>query len=794
MKLHRNHALKLTLSLAKVDADASISNDIGCVMISLLLYLGTGGLILNMFGLPVLGVVPAVLGLLIIICSFIFCKTVKSQWFGIAMLIICIVILWVIAAEFAQAGLSLTINRISEVMDIQFLRINAQYEVTVPESIYTACGTLFLTPFAVPLALLCVFIVKNSYSLLGTVLLAVIAAIGVLEAVDHAGIWSALLCVGIALLICRAQSTTSGIKDTGGLLFSVVAVLIAACLFGTVVLMLFSGNASAKMERALERNQRNILSVIRNIRYKTGCYTVLPEGDFSAISEPDLTNETVLRLKMSKPDSIYLRGYVGEVYTDLGWKPISKKVMHEYTGLFYQLHKNQFYPQTQLAMLASILDDSLSADDAITLTVQNIAACRDSIYVPYELLEADKTLLPDDRLEESGLFSRGMFGTKDYKLVMLPNQVKRYKQLADMLEAQQANPSDELRKYLAQESKYRNFVYEQYTAISPEDSKLLTSYIGDPGIAGQTHVAYNDAKNNILAVLTRHLTYSYENASFNGDGSFLRYIMRKNQSGSTVNYASVAVMMLRHYGIPARYVEGYLITPDDADEIESNSIFDLSDYKEHAWVEYYHDGIGWIPFEVDPNYIGVMEGINDPPSYSQNEAADSDGGEDQAEDNNDDKSDKDDEDTSKDKGILIRRFLSWLLLLLLVLSLPGAWLFYRFKRIENRKKACEQSDNNAAICSMMEYLIQLFGAIGLADTTNSPVQLSPKVVELWGDSWGENFDAVVVIFLKSAFSHHVSEQSECAIVSEFLKRVISQIEKTQTKKKRFIIRYLKCLY
>ena len=88
------------------------------------------------------------------------------------------------------------------------------------------------------------------------------------------------------------------------------------------------------------------------MRYETNTVSVLPEGDFAAIAEPEFSFETALKLTMEKPDSIYLRGYIGEVFTDLGWEPIDKKVMNGYTSLFYQLHKNNFYPQTQLAELA----------------------------------------------------------------------------------------------------------------------------------------------------------------------------------------------------------------------------------------------------------------------------------------------------------------------------------------------------------------------------------------------------------------------------------------------------------
>lgn len=469
--------------------------------------------------------------------------------------------------------------------------------------------------------------------------------------------------------------------------------------------------------------------------------------------------------------------------------------MNGYTSLFYQLHKNNFYPQTQLAELARILDSTLAAEEPVTLTIKNAAACRGYIYAPYELLSADGTLLREDNLLESRLVSDGMFGTTDYRLTVLPNQVKRYKELDDALSRQSANPSDALRGYLEQEAKYRSFVYEQYTAISPEDSALLTAYIGDPGVAGQTHVAYKDAKNNILAILERHLEYSDNDAAFDGSGSFIRHIMRKNQSASTVGYASVAVMMLRHYGIPARYVEGYLITPDDAEAMGEESNLDILDYNAHAWVEYYHDGIGWIPFEVDPNYLGVMEGITDPPSYGQSNQ----GGAKEEPEVTPPKRDRD-RHRDEDAGFLdrlldtLRLLLPFLLTLLTLAALVGAWLYYRFKRLEKRRRACAQNDNNAAVCSIMAYILELLGAVDIAEPTHSPIRLLPKVTEGLGGEIGTAYEAAAKVFLRAAFSAHTVRQSEREAVFALLQQVIAWLEQTQPRKKRFILRYFRCLY
>ena len=65
--------------------------------------------------------------------------------------------------------------------------------------------------------------------------------------------------------------------------------------------------------------------------------------------------------------------------------------------------------------------------------------------------------------------------------------------------------------------------------------------------------------------------------------------------------------MFRYYGIPARYVEGYIITKEEAQKAKTGQKFDLDTNHAHVWTEYYHDGIGWIPFEPTPSYFSLME-------------------------------------------------------------------------------------------------------------------------------------------------------------------------------------------
>lgn len=101
---------------------------------------------------------------------------------------------------------------------------------------------------------------------------------------------------------------------------------------------------------------------------------------------------------------------------------------------------------------------------------------------------------------------------------------------------------------------------------------------------------------------------------------FVRYFLETQKRGFCVHFASAATLLLREFGIPARYCEGYVVPssliresgttvngnifewysgPESPDSHEIVSV-EVSDYYAHAWVEVYLEGYGFVPFEFTP--------------------------------------------------------------------------------------------------------------------------------------------------------------------------------------------------
>ncbi len=78
---------------------------------------------------------------------------------------------------------------------------------------------------------------------------------------------------------------------------------------------------------------------------------------------------------------------------------------------------------------------------------------------------------------------------------------------------------------------------------------------------------------------------------------FVEYFLTEGKEGDCVYFASAATVMLRALGIPARYVEGYVV---------GESLFGADGWatvpsqNAHAWAEIWVPGTGWVPVEATP--------------------------------------------------------------------------------------------------------------------------------------------------------------------------------------------------
>jgi len=333
----------------------------------------------------------------------------------------------------------------------------------------------------------------------------------------------------------------------------------------------------------------------------------LGSGDLS-LREREIENGLALKVAMSEPQPIYLKGFIGSIFDGNKWQPLSDAVYYENEELMNALEEKAFNIPGQLTQAAGLCFDEVE-ENRISISVED--ADKRFVYIPYELTEKESL---KDLLSKGGdIIYPGKFkGLKNYNYTATESQTDNWTDSAGrfftMALGREGSKEkrEDIEKYLIYESYYNTFVYDNYTFVPIFTRELLASTIGMEGDLSKGHLDYKMAINAVRSYLEDNFIYT-ENLGVKQDekkDEISEFV--SSGKGYDIHYASLATLIFRYYGIPARYVEGYLITPEDVKSSKANEEMEISKANIHAWTEIYIDGIGFVPLEVTPEYYGVM--------------------------------------------------------------------------------------------------------------------------------------------------------------------------------------------
>ena len=533
---------------------------------------------------------------------------------------------------------------------------------------------------------------------------------------------------------------------------------------------------------------------IHDLRYAGGINS-LPDGRLDSLSKWKAEDKTALEVTMEDPQPLYLKGFVGGKLDGDGWKPLDEKKYYESDDMFYWLHDRGFHGNSQLTEARKTVTDKKSklADEEIGMSVDNKAANSEYLYLPYELIEMSpdkkgKAIPLKDRADETAA-ARGVFGKREYSLLTNAALAKDFPDLA----AQAYLARDEKSDYAENESWYNGFVYKNYTEISEGYQDLLKQELGYRGSQKKGHIDYYAAIKKITEYLDDNVIYT-DLAEGPESGDLLMTFLTKDKKGWAVHYATAGTIMFRYYGIPARYVEGYLITPSDVSHAKTGKTMDIPASNGHAWTEIYVDGTGWVPIELTPKVRDIMP----QPDYTKGLEADS---------TMVAKKPKEKETPLKTanpnplKKIVTAAFLSLaqVLLLLLIAFDIFALIFFlvtsalRYRENRRRKAAFSAADNKAAVCSMAGYMTSLAAYRSPWLTGSDVAGAEESLRKHYKGDLDKAYAGAMEIGRRAKFSRHAVTDKERETVRLAKDTILLQIQEQEKAWSRWIMKYIERL-
>ncbi|NLV63457.1 MAG: transglutaminase [Clostridiaceae bacterium] len=147
--------------------------------------------------------------------------------------------------------------------------------------------------------------------------------------------------------------------------------------------------------------------------------------------------------------------------------------------------------------------------------------------------------------------------------------------------------------------RHRDEVYELYTQLPENLPERVFELVSS--LTSDADTVYGKVK-SIEGYLRKNYSYTLTPGYTPDEQDFVDYFLFELKQGYCSYYASAMCIMTRAAGIPARYVEGFVL-PGTAD---NDGYYHVTNQNAHAWVEVYLEGVGWVSFEPTPPFVGAM--------------------------------------------------------------------------------------------------------------------------------------------------------------------------------------------
>lgn len=273
-------------------------------------------------------------------------------------------------------------------------------------------------------------------------------------------------------------------------------------------------------------------------------------------------------------ETLYLKGFTGGDYLGGSWEEA------EETDLFQQLEQQmgdgwENRAATAFQYLYYNLNQWTNRQTSLTprsLTLKGSYGRDNSWYPPYYYSWSNSNRLPD-----GCSFTYYQSSEVDIQWERLDS-------------SHGYSPSD----YQRLQSGYQDLARSAYTQV-PEElvPQLVALCRENPQDNLEETIRF------VRSVLQDRIRYTTSPESIPYQADPVEYVLFESHEGYCQHFASAAVLMFRLYGIPARYVSGYLVEPGAFQrQAYQQYCAVITGGNAHAWAEIFLEDRGWVPVEV----------------------------------------------------------------------------------------------------------------------------------------------------------------------------------------------------
>lgn len=450
-------------------------------------------------------------------------------------------------------------------------------------------------------------------------------------------------------------------------------------------------------------------------------------------------DDTVVMKVDSSEASVHLKGAVRQSYTGFSWESTEETK----TALGQQLQLENF----NKGLSGSLID----------------AANKLSMKISYENLRT-KTLFIPENTESIG------FDTTTTNVLIDTDELPSSESILEQgyqytVQWYSTNDSESFVNLLRNSNKTSQNVsvkYLELPIVLPERVKLLAYEI-----TSAVDTSYDRVK-AIETYLSSNYPYTLEPGELPKGRDFVDYFLFDIKQGYCTYYASAMTVLVRCLGIPARYVEGYILPPQPV----TGTTYEVTNKQAHAWVEVYFEEVGWVTFEPTAAYTQdyyedntTQEQLETEQTEPQEELESEPPTEETTQDNALESGEYVEDINTGDGSASLLPFIKVVLLVLLGLVL---WAI-AFNRLSHRirLRIIKRLTPQQGILKLYSHFLRVFRIQGfILAPGETAIQYSKRIDESF-DFSSPSFTRVTDIFIRARYGELASNDEEMQLIIDF---------------------------